>query len=101
MHFITTAWCPSDFEDGYHEHVSTLTVRKQHTNIPAWFHFCLKVTKNGVMIIGELFAKPVAKHSHKSRQKKYSTCVSFNTENVCTAWHIADKPCYSTRLVYL
>ena len=69
MHFITTVWCPSDFEDGYHEHVSTLIVRKQHTNIPAWFHFCLKVTEDGIMIIGELFAKPVAKRSHKSRQK--------------------------------
>ena len=69
MHFITTAWCPSDFEDGFHEHVSTPTVRKQHTNIPVWFHFCLKVTEDGIMIIGELFAKPVAKHSHKSRRK--------------------------------
>ena len=44
------------------------------------------------MIIGELFARPVAKSSHKSWQKSIApACRKY----VRTAWHIADKPCGS------
>ena len=80
-YFITTAWCPSDFEDGCREHVSTPTVRKSST--PVWLHFCLKATEDGTVIIGELFARPVAKSYHKSRQKSIApTCLLI--QRICS-----------------
>ena len=38
--------------------------------IPVWLHFCLKATEDGAVIIGELFAGPIAKRSSESKQKK-------------------------------
>ena len=53
----------------------------------------------GAVIIGELFAGPVAKQSSESKQKNLCKIFwhqhVFGRECFCTAGHIADKPSYS------
>ena len=49
--------------------VSVCLRQQLGTKIPVWLHFCLKATKDGTVIIGELFAEQVVKRSGESQQK--------------------------------